>query len=109
MNQNEYFLNLQLGKRTLTLKAHDDSQLSIFRQAELRINQKMEHYKNKYSIQDESTFYLMICLDFATDLIQTEEKLNQYESHLDSLSIELEQALHFNIHHKYITDNELED
>ncbi|GIV43466.1 MAG: hypothetical protein KatS3mg035_0589 [Bacteroidia bacterium] len=99
MNHNEFLMELTLGKKVLSLKARDENHRKLFQQAEARINQKMDYYKKKYNINDESTFYLMICLDFVTDLIQCENELKLYQSHLESLSLELEQALVLNLHH----------
>lgn len=109
MEENEFLMELNLGKKTLSLKAHSPNHSLLFRQAETRINQKMEYYKKKYHINDESTFYLMICLDFVTDLIQCENELKTYQSHLESLSEKLEQALVLNLHHENLIDNNLAD
>lgn len=109
MNRDEFLMELTLGKRVLSLKARDESHKKLFQQAEARINQKMDYYKKKYDINDESTFYLMICLDFVTDLIQSENELKLYQSHLESLSSELEQALVLNLHHRDLSaDNKVD-
>ncbi len=105
MNSSEFLMELNLGKKVLSLKARDENHSLLFRQAEARINQKMDYYKKKYNINDESTFYLMICLDFVTDLIQSENELKLYQNHLDSLSLELEQALILSLHHENLTDD----
>lgn len=104
MNTNEFLMELNLGKKVISLKARDEKHSLLFRQAETRINQKMDYYKKKYNINDESTFYLMICLDFVTDLIQSENELQLCHDHLDRLSSELEQALILNCHEMILSD-----
>ena len=98
-------MELNLGKKILSIKARDENHSLLFRQAESRINQKMEYYKKKYHINDESTFYLMICLDFVTDLIKSENDLKKYQNHLEILSLELQQALSLNLDNKNLTES----
>jgi hypothetical protein len=105
MKPNEFYMELNLGKKILSIKARDENHSLLFRQAESRINQKMEYYKKKYHINDESTFYLMICLDFVTDLIKSENDLKKYQNHLEILSLELQQALSLNLDNKNLTES----
>lgn len=109
MNINEFLLEIHLGKKKLSIKARDEQHSTLFRQAELRINQKMEHYQKKYNLNDEATFYLMICLDLATDLIQLENELQQGTLRLKNLSTDLEQALTLNLLHENLTNDSSTD
>ncbi len=104
MMRADSLLELSLGKRNLSIKAHNEAEVRLFRQAEARINQKMDYYRKKYHINDESTFYLMICLDFVTDLIQSEIEMNICNNQLVNLASQLEQALALNLHEESLQD-----
>ncbi len=103
MDQNELLLELKLGKKILPIRVRDENQKLVFQQAEARINKKMDYYRTKYNINDESAFYLMICLDFVTDLIQSEKELNKLKEYFERLSFDLEQALELNLQHENLS------
>lgn len=77
-------------------------QKTVLLKAETRINQKIEWYKNKYRLTDESLVFALILLDVFADIEELEAEIGKWDNELGGLANELEQAIQFTVSEQVI-------
>lgn len=102
MNPDFPSLNIKIGSRVLPVSIKNDRQRTVLLKAETRINQKIEWYKNKYTLTDESLLFALLLLDVFADIEELEAEIGIWEKEIGGLANELEQAIQFTVSEQVI-------
>ncbi|MFN2394986.1 MAG: cell division protein ZapA [Bacteroidales bacterium] len=88
----EQHISVLIADRPYRLKVNSETEEIEFRKAGEIINEKIKEYANHFAFRDKQDLLAMVVLQFAVDVVRSEES-NNYQQELGDKLAEMEKML----------------